>query len=348
MKRTGLRSKVLGVWVLSLLMFSFSLALDNIEKSKFLDAAKNNNVEKVLKFINNGIDVNVTDDKNGWSALHYASAEGHDKVVKILLENGADVDIKNFKGQTPLHIAAQRGNVNIVKILLSYGADPEAKDNYSKRPIDYSLDNNRKSLVILLTEELPEDEKIKESLFIAVKNCDLKKTKELLRKIDINIRDNNFRTPLFYAVKRCKPEFVKYLISRGAKVNTYDKDDMSPLLYAIMRRDLAIIKLLIKHGAKLTSDDLRVPSPLLIAINLNEPEIVEMLLKAGANPNEIAVIESFYGVYIVTPLDLAERRKFNKIAKILKQYGAKRYKDFPSQITKELELQLSGNIGYKK
>jgi len=336
MKKATLKSRLFAVLILPLFVFSFSFAIDTIEKDKFLNAVKKNDVKTVVKYIDNGMDVNVINDKNGWSALHYASFKGYSKMVQILLENGADVDMKNFKGQTALHLAAKKGNLEVVKVLLSYGADPEAKDNYSKRPIDYSLENNKKSLLILLTEQLPEDEKLKENLFMAVKNCDLKETKKLLKKIDINTRDTNFRTPLFYAVKNCKPQFIKYLISRGAKVNTYDKDDMSPLFYAIMRKDLKIVKLLIQHGAKLKSEDLREPSPLLIAINLNEPEIVKLLLKSGANPNEVAVIEGFYGIYILTPLDLAEKKGYGKIVKILKKHGAKRYKDFSKHELKEI------------
>jgi ankyrin repeat protein len=336
MKRNLGNLKFLIVFFLSLFIFSLSFAIENIEEEKFLKAVKKNNVKQVVSFINNGLDVNVIDNKNGWSALHYASEKGYTKMVQILLENGANVDIRNYKGQTPLHIAAKKGNVEIVKILLSYGADPEAKDNYDKRPIDYSLENNKKSLLILLTEQLPEDEKLKENLFIAVKNCNLKKTKELLKKVNINTRDINFRTPLFYAVKNCKPQFVKYLISRGAKVNVYDKDDMSPLFYAIMRKDLNVVKLLIQHGARLKSDDVREPSPLLIAVNLNEPEMVKLLLKSGANPNEIAIIEGFYGIYVLTPLDLAEKKGYGKVAKILRKHGAKKYKDFSRHELKEI------------
>jgi len=336
MRNFTIKTKIYSILVLPLLIFSFSFAIDNIQKNEFISAVKKNDTRKVIQFINDGMDVNIVDEKNGWTPLHYASSKGFDEIAKILIENGADIDKRDYKGRTPLHIAAKMGSVKVAKVLLDYGADPEAKDGEGRRPIDYSLENQRKSLVILLTEILPEEEQEKENLFIAVKNCDLKKTKKLLKKVDVNIRDNNYRTPIFYAVRNCKPQFIKYLISRGAKVNVYDKESLTPLIYAIMRRDTKIVKLLIQHGAKIKQEDFTEVSPLLAAVSLNEVEVVKILLKAGANPNEVAVIEGFTGVYVITPLDIAEKKGYKSIAKILRNHGAKKYKEFSQREIKKI------------
>jgi len=330
------KTNFFGILVLPLLIFSFSFAIDNIQKKEFFSAIIKNDVKKVQELIDDGINVNSTNEKNGWTALHYAADKGRAKIAKILIENGADIDRRDVKGRTPLHIAAIKGNVKVAKVLLNYGADPNVLDAKGKRPLDYSLENQRKALVVLLTETLPEEEQDQEKLFIAVKNCDLKKTKKLLNKIDVNVRDRNFRTPIFYAIKNCKPQFIKYLISRGANINVYDRDSLTPLIYAIMRKDIKIVKLLIEHGAKIKQEDLTEVSPLLAAVSLNEADVVKLLLKAGANPNEIAVVEGFTGMYIFTPLDIAEKKGYKKIAQILRKHGAKRYKEFSQEQIQEL------------
>jgi ankyrin repeat protein len=50
--------------------------------------------------------------------------------VKILLDNGADVNAKHGEGSTALMVAAQTGHLQIVKLLLEKGADMNAESDY--------------------------------------------------------------------------------------------------------------------------------------------------------------------------------------------------------------------------
>lgn len=61
--------------------------------------------------------------KGGWTPLMYASYIGHDLVVRLLLEDGACVNIKNHKGQTPLSLAASCGNCHVSELLLKVGSE---------------------------------------------------------------------------------------------------------------------------------------------------------------------------------------------------------------------------------
>ncbi|KAL3909141.1 MAG: hypothetical protein SGILL_008207, partial [Bacillariaceae sp.] len=47
-------------------------------------------------------------DKNGWTALHFATRSGHARVVQLLLDNGADPELAGKTGETPLDIARER------------------------------------------------------------------------------------------------------------------------------------------------------------------------------------------------------------------------------------------------
>lgn len=55
------------------------------------------------------------------SILHYAAANGEEEIVKLLIENGADVNIKNRRKETPLDVAAKMYRVEIVEILVKNG-----------------------------------------------------------------------------------------------------------------------------------------------------------------------------------------------------------------------------------
>ncbi|QDZ22210.1 subunit Srp43 of signal recognition particle complex [Chloropicon primus] len=70
------------------------------------------------------------------SALHYACGTGNTKCVKLLLVNGAEVDLRDKDGYTPLHIASGYMHKEIVNELIEAGADPEIKDNEERSALE--------------------------------------------------------------------------------------------------------------------------------------------------------------------------------------------------------------------
>ena len=76
------------------------------------------------------------EDKRGWRPLRYAIRGGDAGVVKILLEYGADMDVKDEDGNTFLHRAAEKGHTKVVKVLLEYGADVNAENLFGETPKD--------------------------------------------------------------------------------------------------------------------------------------------------------------------------------------------------------------------
>jgi ankyrin repeat protein len=54
------------------------------------------------------------------------------KVVKLLLKNGADVNVKNKKGKTPLYPTCSEGHSKITRLLLKKGADANTVDKYGR------------------------------------------------------------------------------------------------------------------------------------------------------------------------------------------------------------------------
>ena len=51
-----------------------------------------------------------------------AAQEGASETAKILLDNGAYLNAKNFAGETPLRVAEYYGQFDMVKVLTQYGA----------------------------------------------------------------------------------------------------------------------------------------------------------------------------------------------------------------------------------
>ena len=79
-------------------------------------------VDAVRLLLDNGADINLVDD-DGTTPLITVCWDSHVDAARLLLDNGADVNRANKKGTTPLFIACQEGYVNVARLLLDNGAD---------------------------------------------------------------------------------------------------------------------------------------------------------------------------------------------------------------------------------
>ncbi|XP_031629643.1 uncharacterized protein LOC116344921 [Contarinia nasturtii] len=69
------------------------------------------------------------------TALHLAACEGHENIVVLLINYGADVNSKNDIGETTLTMAIQKGHYNIVNLLIENDVDIESKTLYYETPL---------------------------------------------------------------------------------------------------------------------------------------------------------------------------------------------------------------------
>lgn len=98
-------------------------------------AAVNNDNTKIIRIlIDAGASVNVKD-ANGYTPLMFAAQEGYDKTVKFLLKNGADINVESKVGHTALSIAIQNDRESTVKLLLSYNPKKKGYSIYGTSPL---------------------------------------------------------------------------------------------------------------------------------------------------------------------------------------------------------------------
>ncbi|XP_071085202.1 ankyrin repeat domain-containing protein 39-like [Haliotis cracherodii] len=127
--------------------------LDELEFERGIwSAALNGDLTEVKRHLLKDIDADKTD-KSGYTALHYASRNGHLDVVRTLVDAGAHVDVATKSGHaTPLHRAAYMGHTDIVKFLLSRGADPVSRDLDEMTPLHKASERGRHECVTILLE----------------------------------------------------------------------------------------------------------------------------------------------------------------------------------------------------
>lgn len=89
--------------------------------------------------------------KTGATPLHVSAAKGYTRVMKILLQSGADVNSVDKDGWTPLHAAAHWEQEEACKILVEYGAEFEFRNYCEQTPYDVCESEMMKKLKQLET-----------------------------------------------------------------------------------------------------------------------------------------------------------------------------------------------------
>ncbi|CAG9830609.1 unnamed protein product [Diabrotica balteata] len=84
----------------------------NILEEKLREAVSIGDVESVNLLLSQKINVNSQNNMNGWTALHWAYKRGNNHLIKLLIDHGANRDIRNSKGQTPEEVSPDYVDLN--------------------------------------------------------------------------------------------------------------------------------------------------------------------------------------------------------------------------------------------
>ncbi|CAI8604528.1 unnamed protein product [Vicia faba] len=91
----------------------------------------------------------------GWSLLHLACHSGSTLMVELLLQFGADINMRDYHGRTPLHRCISSGKNSLAKFLLRRGAKPSIKDAGGHTALERAMELGAitdEELFILLVE----------------------------------------------------------------------------------------------------------------------------------------------------------------------------------------------------
>lgn len=181
---------------------------DQIAKDEALvDAAEHNEDNKVEALLAAGSNVNARY-KLG-TALHWAAINGHPRIAKMLLECGANTNIRKRETQmgmpknAPLHFAASAGWIDVVRLLLAYGAKVDIKNNHKETPLHEVADTS---------DTTGGNPLLRRKTFEIVKLL-------LDSKAEIDAQNDGGRTPLRMAARRGRTDIAELLVKRGADLS---------------------------------------------------------------------------------------------------------------------------------
>jgi uncharacterized protein len=103
--------------------------------------------ELAIQMIDKGADVN----QPGWTPLHYAATAGNVQLIKILLDKFAYIDAESPNKTTPLMMAAHYGTPGAVKLLLEEGADVSLKNDLGLTAIDFAQQAKKQDSVDVIS-----------------------------------------------------------------------------------------------------------------------------------------------------------------------------------------------------
>ena len=287
---------------------------------------------------------------NGRRPLSAAVEFGHEPIVRLLLERGADPTWPDADGSprgAALHAAARAGNRTLAELLLAHGADPNGYVDSAGNATFASKTPELRSLLMAHGGRVDpydlvwmgEDDEVMRrvtadpesanagcgGVFTAV--CTLGKRDLLVRLLDAGIRVPPVAGGCqSYLLE--KPDMLRLLLEKGGLSPDYPTPEGSTLLHALCSRDVRgrtmnhrteCADILLSGGAAISAKDEEYRStPLAWAARNNLPDMVEFLLARGA-PANLAGDEPW-----ATPLAWAERRRHAEIASLLRRHGATR------------------------
>jgi ankyrin repeat protein/Mg2+ and Co2+ transporter CorA len=200
--------------------------------------------------------------ENGLRILLQACAEiGNERLVEIVLDQGANIDAANESSLPALLYAVQGGHVDTVRLLLSRGANINGTDSGKRTAVMLAASSGKLEVLKMLLD----------------------------RRADIGAQDKQGRSAVTHAVSGGHVDVLKILFDYGANARGKDVGGKTPVMYAASNVDCDILDLLLQHGADLHGVDTEGRGPLMHAI-INEKasmddkvRILTMLLRKGAD-----------------------------------------------------------------
>lgn len=187
--------------------------------------------------------------------LFDSAASGDLNLLRTMVDNFKDTEIRDADGNTPLIYATMAGNLESVISLISMGASVNSRNHNGISPLYAATKLGRIDLVMYLLQRTEEPD----------------------------ITDKNDKTPLMLAAEMDLSRITTMLIKSGADIHKKMRNGDTPIHLAASANSVAAMAILLAKGADMEKRNFKGYTPLMIAAEEGQDKAVALLLNAGAD-----------------------------------------------------------------
>jgi len=253
---------------------------------ELIQAVRKNDIASIEHMIEKGANVNYKYEDpevtfNGYSPLHFCVFHKYLSAAQLLLNNGADPEVTDERGNTPFLTAVLLYSFDILNLLVQKGAHVHAVNHRGHNAFDLILEAWH-------GEDHMEDKKnINEGERVALKR--LFDRTEVIIKNGYDLNAGN--TAAFSALIQIKGhgvpvQVLTWLFENGANPREIVEETQSPLLVEVVSRKLpvdAIAAMINKIGLEHVFESFHNLTPVMIAAGYHNIPLIQKLIEAGAN-----------------------------------------------------------------
>ena len=213
--------------------------------------------------VKNKVGVNIRSIRTGNTALHLAVESRRPRIILFLLDKGAGIDLANEEGLTPLQVAATIDNCEAISLLLQRSAQVEARSLSGLTALHFAaLKGNWVAFDLLL-----------------------------IGGANINSWNNEGETLLHERARMdSSPSIAWKLLENGANIEARTSQGYTPLQCAAMTGNKTMVKFLLSRGARVDVETAKGESLLHITPPANPDciEILKLFLERGLDVQAIS------------------------------------------------------------
>jgi ankyrin repeat protein len=196
--------------------------------------------------------------------LAAAAAKGSQELVTTLVTAGAAVDVRDEDGWTPLMIAAAYGHVEVVRELLRQGANPKLKNRHGNSALTVAVDKKHVNIYELLMPLSTSQEREKARITLQIQS----------QAVD----DERVVRLIHHAATRGVFEEVRNVIDKDRlEADVIDRNGTTALMMAANKNHIEIVRWLLDRGADVNRRDIYGECPLTYAAMGCHPEMYDFL-----------------------------------------------------------------------
>ena len=227
---------------------------------------------------------------NTYTFLLIAAEEGHDQLIQLLLDRGADVNAQGGKYGNALQAVSYRGHDQVVQMLLDKGADVNAQGGYYGNALQAASKGGHNQVVQMLLDKGAEVNArggwYDNALYAASVGGHDQVMQMLLEKgADVNAQGGWYGNALQAASVGGHDRVLQMLLDKGANVNAQSGYYGNALQAASVGGHDQVVQMLLDKGANVNAQDKYYSNALYVASKAGHDQVVQMLLDKGANVN---------------------------------------------------------------